>query len=76
MQQPFVFKPTIFLIVSNILPTAGAAMFFFFTEHLGFTAGFMGHMQVVGGGVGSGWGRRGGEEVWGGGVGRSWGEEW
>lgn len=44
--QPAVLRPTTFLVVTGCLPTAGAAMFFFFTDHLHFSAEFLGHMQV------------------------------
>lgn len=47
LKQPMVLRPTAFLVFTGCLPTAGAAMFFFFTEHLHFSAEFLGHMQVL-----------------------------
>lgn len=47
VSMPQIYKPLGFLFIFIITPSAGSAMFFFYTNELGFPPEFMGKLKLV-----------------------------
>mmetsp|Transcript_16820 Transcript_16820/g.40310 ORF Transcript_16820/g.40310 Transcript_16820/m.40310 type:complete len:507 (-) Transcript_16820:70-1590(-) len=48
MMQPQILKPVAFVFMLNATPATGSTWFYFYTNTLGFTSGFLGTINVVG----------------------------
>ena len=47
IKNPSIYKPIIFIFLFSSTPSTGSAMFFFYTNRLGFTTEFMGEIQLA-----------------------------
>lgn len=48
MKKPFIYKPILFILMFMMTPNSGSAMFFFYTNRLGFEPEFIGMMKLFG----------------------------
>lgn len=47
MKNPAIYKPVIFIFIFCMTPSTGSAMFFYYTNELGFSTEFMGEIQLA-----------------------------
>jgi folate/biopterin transporter len=47
ISNPLIYKPVVFIFIFCITPSTGSAMFFYYTNQLGFTTEFMGEIQLA-----------------------------
>jgi len=47
VSNPLIYKPIIFIFIFSLTPSTGSAMFFYYTNQLGFTTEFMGEIQLA-----------------------------